>query len=169
MTRRFAPKPAIFNVNNFFKISICKPENFLTFPPPPYHPRWFSSQIRRQAEWPDQRIAVQQKAESAEKPHERTERHPENRNYASVQGGWKGAAHPLRPAAHQRSLLATVEDPREEGVSHAFAFFSSSMWAVGFYRYSALELVSFAGWKFDYERRTNLDVGQVRSSGLVGC
>ena len=30
MTRRFAPKPAIFNVNNFFKISICKPENFLT-------------------------------------------------------------------------------------------------------------------------------------------
>jgi hypothetical protein len=33
----------------------------LTFPPPPYHPRWFSSQIRRQAEWPDKRIAVQQK------------------------------------------------------------------------------------------------------------
>jgi predicted nuclease of restriction endonuclease-like (RecB) superfamily len=46
----------------------------LNFPPPPYHPRWFSSQIRRQAEWPDQRIAVQQKAGSAEKPHERTER-----------------------------------------------------------------------------------------------
>ena len=78
MTRRFAPKPApfplILNVNNFFEISICKPENFLNFPPPPYNPRWFSSQIRRQAEWPDQRIAVQQKAGSVEKPHERTER-----------------------------------------------------------------------------------------------
>jgi hypothetical protein len=56
-----SPFSPILNVNNFFEISICKPENFLTFPPPPYHPQWFSSQIRRQAEWPNQRTAVQQK------------------------------------------------------------------------------------------------------------
>jgi hypothetical protein len=82
-----SPFPPIFNVNDFFEISICKPENFLNFPPPPYHSRWFPSQIRRPPEWPDQRMAVQQKAESAEKPHERTERQPEDRNNALVQGG----------------------------------------------------------------------------------
>jgi hypothetical protein len=27
-----SPFPLIFNVNNFFEISICKPENFLNFP-----------------------------------------------------------------------------------------------------------------------------------------
>jgi hypothetical protein len=49
--------------------------------------RWFSSLIRRQAEWPAQPIAVLQKAASAEKPHERTERQPENRHNASAQDG----------------------------------------------------------------------------------
>jgi hypothetical protein len=29
-----SPFPTIFNVNNFFEISICKPENFLNFPTP---------------------------------------------------------------------------------------------------------------------------------------
>ena len=82
-----SPFSPIMNVNNLFEISICKPENFLNFPPPPYHPRWFSSQIRRQAEWPARPIAVQQEAASAEKPHERTERQPENRHTASVEGG----------------------------------------------------------------------------------
>jgi len=63
-----SPFQPILNVNNFSEISICKPENFLTFPPPPYHPRWFSSQIRRQAEWPNERTAVQQKTGSTENP-----------------------------------------------------------------------------------------------------
>ena len=29
-----SPFPLVFNVNNFFEISICKPENFLNFPAP---------------------------------------------------------------------------------------------------------------------------------------
>jgi len=57
----------------------------LNFPPPPYHPRWFSSLSRRQAEWPTQRIAVPQKATSAEKTHERTEQQPENRHTTPAQ------------------------------------------------------------------------------------
>jgi len=37
-----SPFSPILNVNNFFEISICKPENFLTFPPTPYNsPRLF--------------------------------------------------------------------------------------------------------------------------------
>src|SRR5208282_2136863 len=32
-----SPFPLVFNVNNFFEISICKPENFLTSADGPYH------------------------------------------------------------------------------------------------------------------------------------
>ena len=32
-----SPFPPIFNVNNFFEISICKPENFLTRADGPYN------------------------------------------------------------------------------------------------------------------------------------
>jgi hypothetical protein len=46
-----------------------------------------SSLIWRQAEWPAQRIAVLQKAASAEQPDERSERQPEKKNNASIQGG----------------------------------------------------------------------------------
>jgi hypothetical protein len=50
MTRRFAPKPArfhpFFNVNNFFEISISKPENFLTGADGPYHDKGFHAKAR---------------------------------------------------------------------------------------------------------------------------
>jgi hypothetical protein len=32
-----SPFSPILNVNNLFEISICKPENFLNFPNPPYN------------------------------------------------------------------------------------------------------------------------------------
>jgi hypothetical protein len=38
-----SPISPILNVNNFFDISICKPENFLNFPNPPYYRPRFSS------------------------------------------------------------------------------------------------------------------------------
>jgi hypothetical protein len=56
----------------------------LSFPPPPYHSRWFSSLIRQQAEWPAQAIVVLQKGANSEKFHERTESQPENRHNASA-------------------------------------------------------------------------------------
>jgi hypothetical protein len=42
-----SPFSPILNVNNFFEISICKPENFLTFPPAPYNRPAFSSLRKR--------------------------------------------------------------------------------------------------------------------------
>jgi hypothetical protein len=36
-----SPFPLVFNVNNFFEISICKPENFLTRPTTRYNQRRF--------------------------------------------------------------------------------------------------------------------------------
>ena len=36
-----SPFPPIFNVNNFFEISICKPENFLTGADGPYNDEAF--------------------------------------------------------------------------------------------------------------------------------
>jgi hypothetical protein len=45
-------------VNNFFQISICKQENFLNFPPPPYPSQRFSSLFWRRAEWLAKRMAI---------------------------------------------------------------------------------------------------------------
>ena len=41
-----SPFPLVFNVNNFFEISICKPENFLTSADGPYHDEVFRANAR---------------------------------------------------------------------------------------------------------------------------
>ena len=45
------PPQPIFIVNNFFEISICKPENFLNFPNQPYNRPRISSRCDDGSKW----------------------------------------------------------------------------------------------------------------------